>query len=47
MTLGTDYEVGYNLGGLVRYGGLSVQWRWMERLKGLPTAPRDEIFNDP
>ena len=47
VTRGTDYEVGYNLGGLARYKGLSIQWHWMERLKGLPTAPRDSIFNDP
>ncbi len=47
LTEGTDSEVGYNAGGLARYGDFSLQLHWMERLKGLPSAPGDAIFNDP
>ncbi|HVE85506.1 MAG TPA: TonB-dependent receptor [Myxococcales bacterium] len=47
LATGTDSETGYNLGGLLRYGRFSLQVQWMERLKGLPAAPGDAIFNDP
>jgi len=47
LTVGTDYEYGHNTGFLVRYGQLSLQAQWTERLKGLPSAPGDAIFGDP
>lgn len=47
LAAGTDYEYGHNAGFLLRYGRLTAQVQWTERLKGLPSAPGDAIFNDP
>ncbi|MBN2359304.1 MAG: TonB-dependent receptor [Deltaproteobacteria bacterium] len=43
----TDYERGYGVGGQASWGGASVQLHLADRLKGLPEAPDDSIFDDP
>lgn len=47
VTTGTDYERGQNVGLTARYLGFSLQGRFANRWKGLPSAPGDAIFNDP
>jgi iron complex outermembrane receptor protein len=44
---GADSEAGHNTGFLLRYRQFSLQAQWTERLKGLPSAPGNAIFNDP
>jgi outer membrane receptor for ferrienterochelin and colicins len=46
-TEGTDFESGLNLGVHVAYGGLTLQGRFAHRVKGIPTARGNSIFNDP
>jgi iron complex outermembrane receptor protein len=47
VTDDTDFERGYNLGATLAWNGLSLQLHFSDRLKGLPSAPRDSIFDDP
>jgi len=45
-TSGTDFERGYNAGAHIGWNGFNLRLSWSDRLKGLPTARGDSIFDD-